>query len=337
MSPHTPVTPERIFQAVNAFQLTHAIRGAVELDLFSAIAEGNTTAAQLAQRCQASERGCRILCDLLTIHGLLTKTEGHWGLAPDTAVFLDRKSPAFLGDVVHFLNSPQFLRGYEDVAAVVRKGGTLMGDEGTVEPDNPLWVTFARYMAPMMTGAAADIADLLGAGKGTPWKVLDIAAGHGLFGIEIAKTNPQAQIVALDWAAVLEVAKENATRAGVTDRYQTIAGSAFDVEFGGGYDLVLLTNFLHHFDRATCVTLMKKCLAALKPGGRVVTLEFIPNDDRVTPPSNAAFPFIMLVSTAAGDAYTFSELESMFREAGFASSELKELHRSPQRVVVSQR
>ena len=64
--------------------------------------------------------------------------------------------------------------------------------------------------------------------------------------------------------------------------------------------------------------MLQKCFAALKPGGRAVTLEFIPNEDRITPPSNAAFALIMLASTPAGDAYTFSELESMFSEAGFA-------------------
>ena len=56
-------------------------------------------------------------------------------------------------------------------------------------------------------------------------------------------------MVALDWASVLEVAKENAQAAGVADRYTTLEGSAFDVDYGSGYDLVLLTNFLHHFDQ----------------------------------------------------------------------------------------
>ena len=332
-----PITPEPIFHAANAFQLSHALSGALELDLFTAIAEGNTTAPQLALRCRAAERGCRILCDFLAINGLLTKADGHWGLSPESALFLNRKSPAFLGDIVRFLHAPEFMRGYEGIAAAVRKGGTVISEEGTVAPDNPMWVNFAHNMAPMMAGAAGDIAELLGDGGGAPWKVLDIAAGHGLFGIEIAKKNPRAEIAALDWAAVLEVAKANATRAGVMDRYRTIAGSAFEADFGTGYDLVLMANFLHHFDRPTCVGLLKKCLAALNPGGRVATLEFVPNDDRISPASSAAFSFIMLASTAAGDAYTFAELESMFREAGFASSELKELQRSPERLVVSQR
>jgi len=333
----TPITPERIFYAANAFHLTHALGTALELNLFSALAEGHTDAKQLALRCQASERGCRILCDFLTIHGLLTKNEDHWGLSPEAALFLDRKSPAYLGDIVSFLNAPDMMRGYEGLPAAVRKGGTMLENQGSVTPDNPLWVNFARNMAPMMMGASMDIAGLLGDGAGAPWRVLDIAAGHGLFGIQIAKTNPQAQIVALDWAAVLEVAKENAEKFGVSDRYQTIAGNAFDADYGGGYDLILLTNFLHHFDRAACVTLLRKCFTALKPGGRAVTLEFIPNEDRVTPPSNAAFALIMLASTPAGDAYTFPELESMFAEACFESTEMTQLQHSPQRLLISRR
>ena len=106
--------------------------------------------------------------------------------------------------------------------------------------------------------------------------VLDIAAGHGLFGIEVAKQNPQARVTGLDWAPVLRVALENARKAGVHDRYNMLPGSAFEVDFGGPYDAVLLTNFLHHFDPPTNVTLLKKVRAALKPGGRAATSSSCP-------------------------------------------------------------
>jgi ubiquinone/menaquinone biosynthesis C-methylase UbiE len=166
-------------------------------------------------------------------------------------------------------------------------------------------------------------------------KVLDIAAGHGLFGINIARANPAAQIFAVDWKTVLAVAVENATAAGVSDRYHTIPGSAFEVELGSGYDLVLLPNFLHHFNPATNVALLKRIRAAMNPGGRVGTLEFVPNDDRVTPPMSASFSMMMLGSTESGDAYTFRELDQMFREAGFGESRLQELEMSPQQFIVT--
>jgi 2-polyprenyl-3-methyl-5-hydroxy-6-metoxy-1,4-benzoquinol methylase len=168
-------------------------------------------------------------------------------------------------------------------------------------------------------------------------KILDIAAGHGMFGISFATRNKQAEIIALDWKHVLEVAKENAEKAGVSDRYNTIDGSAFDVEFGTGYDLILLTNFLHHFDPPTCETLLRKVRAALADGGRAVTLEFIPNEDRVTPPDAAAFSVMMLISTPSGDAYTFTELEQMFANAGFSRSALHPLPPTIQQVVISEK
>jgi ubiquinone/menaquinone biosynthesis C-methylase UbiE len=164
-------------------------------------------------------------------------------------------------------------------------------------------------------------------------RVLDIAAGHGLFGIEVAKQNTQARIVAVDWAAVLEVAKGNAQKAGVADRYETLPGSAFDVDFGEPYDIVLLTNFLHHFDHATCVGLLKKIHAALKPGGCAATLEFVPNEDRVSPPAPAGFSLTMLTSTPSGDAYTFRELEAMYREAGFERMAVHAVPTGPNTVV----
>jgi 2-polyprenyl-3-methyl-5-hydroxy-6-metoxy-1,4-benzoquinol methylase len=167
-----------------------------------------------------------------------------------------------------------------------------------------------------------------------PIKVLDISAGHGLYGIAFAKHNPRALVVGLDWANVLEVAKENARKAGVADRYSTIPGSAFEVDLGSGYDIVLIPNFLHHFDPATNEKLLRKVHAALAPGGIVVTPDFIPNEDRISPPRDAMFSMQML-STPAGDAYTFSELEKMFRNAGFARNEMRELAPVSQRLVVS--
>jgi SAM-dependent methyltransferase len=330
--PHPP-SPELIFDTLNAYQRTAALRGAIELDLFTAIGEGAATPAALAGKLKVAERGARILCDYLVVIGLLTKQAGSYGLTQDSAVFLDRRSPACVGSAVQFLNSPMLTGYYRDIAAVVRKGGAILNAEGIMAPDDPIWVEFARAMAPMMVMPAEFIADLVGAGSG---KVLDIAAGHGVFGIAIARRNPKARIVALDWPAVLDVAKENAQRAGVADRYQTIPGSAFDADYGTGYDVVLLTNFLHHFDPPTCEKLLRKVHAALNPGGTAVTLEFVPNEDRVSPPAAAAFSLMMLGSTASGDVYTFSEFDRMFRNAGFSSSKAHALP-GPETVIVSQK
>lgn len=330
-------SPQLFFQTINAHQRTEALKAAIELEVFTAIGEGNTTAAELARRCQTSEKGMRILCDFLTIMEMLTKQGDRYALTLDSATFLDKRSPAYLGGATEFLCSPMATDGAKYMAEAVRKGGTVLENDGTVGPENPIWVKFARAMAPMMALASQLLAKLVDPNPDRKLKILDIAAGHGLYGISFATHNPQAEITALDWKAVLEVAKENAQKAGVADRYSTIEGSAFDVDFGTGYDLILLTNFLHHFDPPTCETLLRKVRAALADGGRAVTLEFIPNDDRVTPPDAAAFSVMMLTSTPAGDAYTFAELERMFANAGFSRSMLHPLPPTIQQVVISEK
>src|SRR5271165_6372324 len=205
---------EIVFETLNAYLRTAALRGAIELDLFTAMADGPATAPMIAARIAASEKGTRVLCDYLTIIGLLTKQGAEYALTQDSAFFLNRKSPAYVGTISHFLGNPGITKRFHDMADIVRKGGTLEG-QGTVEPNNPIWVDFAHSMAPMMALPSRLIAELVGASSGAKWKVLDIAAGHGLFGIEIAKRNPNAHIVALDWEAVVAVARENAHQAGL--------------------------------------------------------------------------------------------------------------------------
>jgi ubiquinone/menaquinone biosynthesis C-methylase UbiE len=316
-----------------AFQRSAALKTGIELELFTRIGEGNVTIEQIATACGASRRGIRILCDYLVVAGLLTKNDKQYGLAPDAAAFLDKRSPAYLGGTSRFLQSEELRAAFHDLTPTVRNGTTTLPDRGTAKLHHPVWVEFARSMGPMMFQAAQEIAAIV-AGTGS-LDVLDIAAGHGLFGVMVAQRNAQARVVALDSRPVLDVAAENAAKFGVADRWQALEGDAFDVDFRGPYDIVLVPNFFHHFDPADCERVMRKIRAALKPGGRCVTLEFVPNEDRVSPPMPANFALMMLGGTEAGDAYTLSEYERMFSNAGFARTEMRELEKAPQRLLIS--
>lgn len=332
VSDHAP-NPARILETLNAFQQSAALKAAIELDLFTQIARGNQTVDALSNALSASTRGVRILCDFLVIHGLLNKSGSDYSLTPDSAAFLDRSSPAYFGSVTGFLLDPRVTDPFRSLAEAVRTGTTTLPGEGTVSDDNPVWVEFARSMVPMMFPAGKQMAALL-AGT-TELRVLDIAAGHGMFGILLAQQNPKAHITALDWPNVLAVATENAEKLGVAKRHTLLPGSAFDADFGGPYDLILVTNFFHHFDQPTCEQLMRKIHAALAPGGQCATLEFVPNDDRVSPPAAATFAMVMLGTTASGDAYTFAEYDTMFSNAGFSASSAHPLQHSPETVILS--
>jgi ubiquinone/menaquinone biosynthesis C-methylase UbiE len=175
---------------------------------------------------------------------------------------------------------------------------------------------------------AAKVASELAASS--PRKVLDVAAGHGMFGIAIAQAVADAQITAVDWQTVLSVARENAEAAGVSE----LAGSAFDTDWGSGFDLVLLANFLHQLDRDAVVTLLRKARSSLAAGGRAVAVEFVVNADRVSPRFPVMFSFQMLGSTPQGEAYTAREFEEMGQAAGFGKVSTKLLPPTPQSLIL---
>lgn len=328
-------SPMLFFQTANAFTRTAALKAAVELGLFTALAPDGGRASEVAERCGIAQRGARILCDNLTVDGFLVKDGDRYGLTADSALFLDRNSRAYIGDAIHFLTSDTSTQAFQRLTEAVRQGGTALPAQGTVAAEHQVWEQFARSMMPIMMLPAQLMATKITFDPTKSIRVLDIAAGHGIFGITLAQRNPNLSVVALDWPSVLNVAEENARKMGVGDRFSRLPGSAFDVDFGGGYDLVLLTNLLHHFDVPTCESLLKKVYAALAPGGRAATLEFVVNEDRISPPSAASFSLMMLAMTPSGDAYTFSEYQRMFQAAGFARSELYAMPPSPNEMILS--
>src|SRR4029079_1414163 len=124
-------------------------------------------------------------------------------LSADASAFLDRRSPAYLGGTLGFMLAPGLKDCFAQLTAAVRRGGTAVSDEGTVSHDNPIWVEFARAMVPLMRMPAQLLAGMVGDDTGQPLRVLDVAAGRGLFGITIAQRHPQAHVTALDWPNVL--------------------------------------------------------------------------------------------------------------------------------------
>ena len=225
---------------------------------------------------------------------------------------------------------PHLKQNFEDIAATVRRGGPPVG---SLIEEEAVWVEFARAMAPMAYMSAEKTAEALQR-EGASKAVLDIAASHGLFGIAVARLNPEARITAVDTAQVLEVARENAAHAGIANRHRLLPGSAFEVDFGSGYDLSLVTNFIHVFDRDTNITLLKRIRAATAAGGRIAIVEFVPNEDRVSPPAAGDFALTMLVNTR-GDTYTFTELNEILGAAGFRDARIESLAPVPQQLVIA--
>lgn len=323
--------PTLIWETITAHQRSAALKAGVDLGVFNALGDGPRTAGELAFKAGVAERGMRILCDFLTVHGLIAKTDGHYSHTPTSAVFLDSRSPASMAPTLPFLMNDKIMRATRLLTETIRQNRTAL-EEPLAGDEVHEWVTFARTMQPMMAAAAEFIAGVIMRG-GTPAKVLDVAASHGLFGIAVARLAPQCEIVALDFPSVLEVTAENARAAGVP--ITLLPGSAFTADLGAGYDAVLVTNLFHHFSSEDNIALMKRFRAALRPGGRMLTLDFVPNQDRISPPAPASFSMMMLANTPAGDAFTMAEYGQMLDAAGFGAREIMDVPMSAQQLVVA--
>jgi predicted nicotinamide N-methyase len=327
-------SPQRIFETFGAFQRTAALRAAIELDIFTAIGEGANTPSALAKRCSASERGVRILSDYLVMLGFVEKRNDTYVSSSEAAAFLDRRSDAYVGAAAaEAFSGDAVANAYASLARAVRRGGTALAAGGTLEPEHPIWVDFARAMSPSGANLARLLADCLQADAQRPTKVLDIAAGHGLFGVEFAKRDPRAETFAVDWPQVLAVARENALAAGVADRFHAIPGDALSLDLGDGYDLALVTNFCP--DLAATTAMLSKVHDALAPGGRVALLEAMLDDDRISPSAAVSLNLTLLATTPAGETRTPTQLAQSLQQAGFSRVDLRELSPAPQRVMVA--
>jgi hypothetical protein len=314
-----------------------ALRSAIELGVFTAVGAGSRSLRDIGRSIRSSERGTRILCDAMVVMGFLGKTvRGQYRLTPDSAAFLDRRSPYYMGELAKLSLQADAWPHLAAPWEAVRAGRSTMGRDADMEVELAEWKDFAGAIAPMMAVPAKSLAQFLFPGRGFPaCDVLELAAGHGLFGVEIGRRNKRARITALDWPSVVGYARVNASKARLGKRFSAIGGSVFQADFRGPYDLVLIANFVHMLSPEQNTRMFAKARAALKPGGRMALFEFVVNDDRVSPELSAIFAMAMLTATEGGDTYTLKELDRMCRAAGFSRCEMHSLGDLEQRVVLA--
>ena len=325
-------TPERILSAFSAHERTAALLAGIELELFTAIGEGATTSEALARRTGAAERGVRILADYLVVDGLLTKHEGSYGLAPDAAAFLDRRSPMYLGSMSRFLGNQDFIRRFGRLVEAVRRGGSVE-EKHMVVPEQPLWVEFARGMAPMMAPTAGQVAEAVGRAE----RVLDLAAGHGLFGIAVGEGQPgrHGRGAGLGGGARRRARERRTGRRG-----RPVQHAAGERVRGGlrrgirpGADPQLPSPLRSAHLRRPPAPGARRARAGRAGRDRRVRARPGPGvaaDTGGVQPQDAG-------DHAGGDAYTYAELERMCREAGFTATEMRPLAPAPQSLVIARR
>lgn len=310
------VTPERIFQFAWGYAPPLIIDAAVRNRVFDLLDSSPQTVRQLAQKSGASERGLTAILNALVAFQFLSRRGDRYSLTPESAAFLVSNKPAFLGGIFRHMSS-QSIPKWLQLEKVVRTGkpATAVNAQKT---GAAFFAEFVESLFPMGYPAAKALGEHLKIAKTKKQiHVLDLAAGSGVWGIALAQQSPLVSISAVDWPEVLKITKKVAKRFGVGNRLSTIPGDLLKVDFGSVHHIATLGHILHSEGRERSQKLLRKVFKALEPGGTIVIAEFVPNDDRTGPPNALIFAVNMLVNTDAGDTFTFKEMSTWLREAGF--------------------
>jgi ubiquinone/menaquinone biosynthesis C-methylase UbiE len=314
-----PVSPERLTQMIWGFGPMLIMDAAIKHRVFDILAEGPKTLVELSSATGASHRGLRAILEALVGLRVLLRTKDRFKLAPDTSAFLVSSRPGYLGGLVgHFSN--QLLDNWRKLPEVVRTGKppTVVSEQGDGEE---FFAKFVEDLFNLGFVAAQALADQLTKGlrKRDGMKILDIAAGSGVWSIPLAQRLPGSRIIAVDFPKVLPITRKVVGKFGLDARLDTIEGNIQSVDFGDGYSIATLGHILHSEGEAKSRNLLKKVYDALEPGGVIAISEFIPDDDRSGPAYPLLFAVNMLVHTDEGDTFTFKQMSGWLKEIGFTN------------------
>jgi 2-polyprenyl-3-methyl-5-hydroxy-6-metoxy-1,4-benzoquinol methylase len=299
------------------------LEAALNCRVFDLLDQGPKTVAELAAQSGASVRGLTAILNALAGLEFLVRGGERYALTPESAAFLVSTKPAYHGAFFRHM-AKQILPQWLQLTEAVRTGRPAVAANDKAAGQK-FFAEFVEGLFPVSYKAAQVLGEHLGVRKATsPMSVLDIGAGSGVWGIALAHQSPHVRIHAVDWPEVLEVTKAVAQRHGVGGRLRTEAGDLLEADFGADHQVATIGHILHSEGSERSRQLLRKTFAALAPGGTIVISEFMPNDDRTSPPTPLIFAVNMLLHTAAGDTFTFAEIADWLREAGFANPRLLE-------------
>jgi ubiquinone/menaquinone biosynthesis C-methylase UbiE len=312
-----PLTPERLMQFAWGYSVPLMIETGLELGVFDLLAGGAKSVAEVSRASGASERGLRAVMNALVAFEFLAKDSSEkYSLTPESSAFLVSQKPGFQGGIFRHI-SRQLLPVWMQLTEVVRTGkpGLAVNREGD---GSAFFQQLVEDIFPMSYPAASALAAALKLKESSqPVRVLDLAAGSGVWGIALAQASANVSVTAVDWEGVLPATVRIATKFGVADRFKMIAGDLLTAGFGTGYDVATLGHILHSEGAQRSRELLKKTFAALAPGGTIAIAEFVANDDRTGPPGAMIFAVNMLVNTDTGDTFTFPEMSRWLTDVGF--------------------
>jgi len=315
--PKKQITPERLMELSFAYAPPLIISAAAGNKIFDTLENSAKTAEEVAKTTGASPRALKILMNALVGLDLLKKDRrGRYSLTPESAAFLISRKPGthagFFGTI-----APQLISRWLRLTDIVREGRPAVTVNQETE-GTEFFSQLVENIIPMSYPAAQKLGDHLKIAKTEKeTRVLDLAAGSGIWGIALAQKSPRVRVSAVDWTGMIPTTKRITEKYGVCDRFNFVEGDLLEANFGTGYDVAILGHILHSEGENRSRQLLKKTFQALKSGGVIAIAEWLVNDRRTEPLPSLMFAVQMLVNTEKGDTFSFNEIKSWLQDAGF--------------------
>jgi len=326
------VNPDHILQIGMGFWASKTLLSAVELDLFTELGDDGLTAQEIALRLDLHDRGRDDFLDALVSLGLLTREgdgpDSVYGNSAETATFLDKGSPAYLGGILEM--SSARLYGYWGSLTEALRTGLPQNEIKTGAPglfegvyaDPERLENFLGGMTGLQLGAFNALCHQLDLSGHTTF--CDIGGADGGLAAIMANANPHLVGIVLDLPPVVPIATAYLAQKGVADRVTALTGDFFVDQFPTA-DVYFMGNILHDWDEAQKQSLIDKAYAGLPSGGILVAIENVIDNARRTNTFGLLMSLNMLIELPGGFDYTGAQFDSWARSAGFARTEVLHL------------
>ena len=320
-------TPEHIMQLGLGFWASRTLLSAVELGVFSALADAPADLPTLQKKLGLHQRSARDFLDALVALRVLERENGVYRNATDADLFLDRAKPSYIGGVLEMAGA-RLYGFWGSLTEALRTGehqneGKHGGDLFDALYDEPERLRgFLAAMSGISAGAANAIATKFG------WKdhktFMDLGAAQGMVPVTLARAHPHLRGIGFDLPPVQPVFEEFVAREGVSDRVRFQAGNFFEDTLPKA-DVIVMGHILHDWDLAQKKLILRRAFDALPKGGAVIVYDAIIDDDRRENAFGLLMSLNMLIETSGGFDYTGADCMAWMREVGFSETHVEPL------------
>lgn len=321
------LNPERILEVGTGFWSSRTLLAAVELEVFTILAEAPLDLASLKTRLGFQDRGARDFFDVLVALGFLRRTEGRYHNAPESDFFLDKAKPSYIGGVLEMAS--RRLYGFWDRLIPALRSGeaqneSMHGEEpfAAIYADPERLRGFLRAMTGVSRGANLEIA------RRFPWAdyrtCADVGTAQGDLVGQIALANPHLRGIGFDLPVVGPVFGDYIAELGVAERVGFTGGDFFKDELPQA-DVILMGHILHDWDLPVKRMLLEKACRVLPPGGAVIVYDAVIDDNRSKNAFGLLMSLNMLIETPGGFDYTGADCIGWMKDAGFRDCRVEHL------------